>query len=297
VNDCRVLPGVVVVVGSINEDVVLHVPRQPRPGETLSALSVTRSPGGKGANQAAAAARQGAPVQILGRVGGDPAGGRMVEALGRCGVDTRLVEADASAPTGSAYILLTPDGESTIVLEGGANQQLSPDHVRLHALEMEQCAVLLVQMEVPTDTVVTALDLARKAGVRRVLNLSPPLDLPEAALAGLDPLVINQHEAAVLLHRDAVGIDGAARAATELLLRGPASVVLTLGPAGCAVATPEGSRRLGAPPVAKVVDTTGAGDALAGTLAATLAGGSSLLDAVHLGQEAAALAVGRMGAR
>jgi len=297
VGDRRERPGGVLVVGSVNEDVVLHVGRQPRPGETLPARSVTRSPGGKGANQAAAAARQGTRVQLLGRVGEDPAGARMVKALDERGVDTALVEADASAPTGAAYILLTPDGESTIILEGGANQRLRPDHVRLHAADVGSCAVLLVQMEVPTATVVTALELARKAGARRVLNLSPPAGLPAEALGGIDPLVVNQHEAAILLGRGSVGVEGAEGAAAELLSRGPASVVLTLGAAGCAVATPAGTRRLEAPPVAKVVDTTGAGDALAGTLAAALAGGSSLLDAVRLGQEAAARAVGRLGAQ
>ncbi|MGH9063931.1 MAG: ribokinase [Acidimicrobiales bacterium] len=294
-------PGSVFVVGSVNEDVVLRVPRRPEPGETLSATSVVRRPGGKGANQAVAAARQGAGVQLLARVGADPAGQRMLDALASAGVGTDLVTTDRDVATGSAYIVVTPDGENSIVLEAGANHRLGPADVELGAPALRQAAVLLVQLEVPLDTVVAALALAVGAGVRPVLTLAPVQPVPDRALLGLDPLLANQHEAGFLLGREAITVGEAEPVARDLLDRGPRSVVITLGADGAVVGTASGVHRL---PVASlgggagdVVDTTGAGDALAGALAAALARGEPLLDSARAGLEAAGAVVRRVGAR
>ena len=295
---------VVVVVGSINEDVELFVPRAPRPGETLTATRTSRHAGGKGANQAVAAARAGARVRMIGRIGADPAGARMLEALRSERVDTHAVAALPGVPTGTAYITVTADGENTIVLERGANARLSPADVAADRDALAGAAVMLAQLEVPIDTVTAAVCAARDAGVRAVVTLAPAQEVPAELLAGLDPLLVNEHEAAILLGGagggGGEGRDVAADAeecARRLLGLGPRSVVITLGAAGAVVA--DGSRVWRVPAVAvdEVVDTTGAGDAFAGALASALAGGARLADAVSAGMAAGAQAVGRAGAR
>ncbi len=286
----------VVVVGSINEDVELHVARAPKPGETLTAQRTTRRAGGKGANQAVAAARAGARVRMIGRVGADPAGERMLADLRREGVDADAVAALSGVATGTAYITLTADGENTIVLDPGANAHLSADDVTDHGDALAGAAVMLAQLEVPVETVAAAVRAARDAGVRPVVTLAPAQAVPDELLAGLDPLLVNEHEAGLLLGEgDVAGHaeDGARR----LLRQGPRSVVITLGAAGAIVADADGVHRVPAESVDEVVDTTGAGDAFAGALACALAAGASLGDAVQAGMAAGAAAVGRPGAR
>ncbi|MFZ0091781.1 MAG: ribokinase, partial [Solirubrobacteraceae bacterium] len=275
-------PGGVLVIGSINEDVIMLVPRAPRPGETLTAKRTDRRAGGKGANQAVAAARARAEVRMLGRVGDDAAGTRMLDALRDEGVDTDLVEIACATPTGAAYITVTDDGENAIVLDRGANACLSPADVEGHRETIANAAVLLAQLEIPVDAVTAAVQAAVGAGVRPVVTLSPAQDVPSELLAGLDPLLVNEHEAAFLLG------DGAAQgrpedAAERLLRLGPRSAVITLGADGAVFATGDGASSLPAEPTEKVIDTTGAGDAFAGTLAAALAAGGELRDAVHAG--------------
>jgi ribokinase len=280
-------------VGSINEDIELLVPRAPKPGETLTAKRTSRRAGGKGANQAVAAARAGARVRMIGRIGADPAGARMLEDLRDEGVDTHAVAALPGVPTGTAYITVTADGENTIVLERGANACLSVADVAAEHEALTGAAVMLAQLEVPIDTVTAAVCAARDAGVRPVVTLAPAQEVPSELLAGLDPLLVNEHEAGILLG----GAGDAEECARRLLALGPRSVVITLGAAGAVVA--DGSRVWRVPAVAvdTVVDTTGAGDAFAGTLACALAAGADLADAVSAGMAAGAQAVGRAGAR
>ena len=278
------------VVGSINEDVVLEVDRFPQPGETLSARRVTRNPGGKGANQADAAARAGASVRMVGCVGADGAGSRMLESLRDAGVDVSSVATLRDAATGSAYITLTPEGENTIVLEPGANARLAPDDVAIGG-----AAVMLAQLEVPIETVTRAVELAVAQGTRAVVTLAPAREVPPALLRGLDPLLVNEHEAAFLLDCPVREPGDAARALLEL---GPRSVVVTLGERGAVYASADGaSAHAPAEPVEQVIDTTGAGDAFAGALAAALARGEELPGAVRAGLVAGAAAVQRAGAR
>jgi ribokinase len=286
---------VVVVVGSINEDVELLVARAPKPGETLTAQRTARRPGGKGANQAVAAARAGARVRMIGRIGADPAGARMLEALREEHVDTHAVAALPGVPTGTAYITVTADGENTIVLERGANARLSPGDVAAEREAFAGAAVMLAQLEVPTDAVTAAVRAAHDAGVRTVVTLAPAQAVPDELLAGLDPLLVNEHEAGFLLGDDDVAEDPE-ECARRLLSLGPRSVVITLGAAGAVVADATGVWRTPAGTVDEVVDTTGAGDAFAGALAAALADGASLADAVAAGMAAGAQAVGRVGA-
>jgi ribokinase len=286
----------VVVVGSINEDVILQLGRSIRPGETVTAERVDRLPGGKGANQAVAAAAAGAKVAMIGAVGDDPAGIRMVDDLRGCGVTTGSVRTVDGVNTGAAYITVTPDGENTIVLDPGANALVDSAAVEEAWPALPTASVLLSLLEIPLGAVTAALRLAADTGLRPVVTLAPAQPVPAELLSGLDPLLVNEHEAAFLLQADSLG-DDARDAARELLRLGPASAVVTLGPAGAAVADGSGVRLLPAVPVEKVVDTTGAGDAFAGALAAALASGADLDAAVGAGLRAGATAVGRTGAR
>ncbi len=289
-------PRAVVVVGSVNEDVMLHLDRRIRPGETVTARHVERRAGGKGANQAAAAAGAGADVAMLGAVGDDPAGIRMLEDLRLRGVDTESVRIVEGVSTGTAYITVTSDGENTIVLDPGANAFVDAAAVEAAWPALPTARVLLSLLEIPLPGVVTAARLAVKAGMRPVVTLAPAQPVPDELLRGLDPLLVNEHEAAFLLGAD--NLDGhILEAAKELLRLGPKSAVVTAGASGAAVADGDTARLLPAMPVAKVVDTTGAGDAFAGALAAALARGADLSAAAVAGLRAGAGAVQRTGAR
>jgi ribokinase len=286
----------VVVVGSINEDVMLRLDRRIQPGETVTAQRVERRPGGKGANQAVAAAAAGARVAMLGAVGDDPAGTRMIEDLRRRGVNTESVRTVDEVSTGTAYVTVTPDGENTIVLDPGANEFVDAAAVEAAWPALPPAGVLLSLLEIPLEGVTAAVRLATKTGMRPVVTLAPAQPVPDELLSGLDPLLVNEHEAAFLLHAD--GLDGhILDAARELLRLGPASAVVTAGPAGAAIADSTGARLLPAMPVAEVTDTTGAGDAFAGALAAALSRGSDLDAAVAAGLRAGAQAVQHLGAR
>jgi len=286
----------VVVVGSINEDVILQLGRSIRPGETVTAERIERLPGGKGANQAVAAAAAGAEVAMIGAVGDDPAGIRMVEDLRSRGVGTKAIRIADGVSTGAAYITVTPDGENTIVLDPGANALVDRAAVEEAWPALPAARVLLSLLEIPLGAVTAAVRLAADTGLRPVVTLAPAQPVPAELLSGLDPILVNEHEAAFLLQADGLG-DSAQDAARELLRLGPTSAVITLGPAGAAVADGSGARLLPAVPVEKVVDTTGAGDAFAGALAAALAHGADLDAAVGAGLRAGARAVGRRGAR
>ena len=284
----------VVVVGSLNEDVVIGLARPPRPGETVTAQSVRRLAGGKGANQAVAAARAGAAVAMVGRVGDDRAGRRMVDGLEAEGVDASGVEAVPGAATGTAYVMVAA-GESTIVVDPGANGSMDPAAVQAAAEAISASAVVLTQLEIPVNAVAEAVGVAGAAGVRVVLTAAPARPLPAAVTGAADPLIVNAEEASFYLGRP-VG-DDAEGAARELVGLGARSAVITLGPAGAAVADGRSSRLVPAVAVDEVIDTTGAGDALAGTVAAHLAAGADLVRAVEAGVRAAAEVVGRSGAQ
>ncbi|MBM7479107.1 ribokinase [Oerskovia jenensis] len=294
-------PGSVVVVGSANVDLVVDVPRHPGGGETILGGDLRRNPGGKGANQAVAAARAGgADTTFVGALGRDEPGDLLLASLDRGGVRTDLVER-TTAPTGTALITVSPDGENAIVVAPGANS-----HVRIGPEQAERIGaadVVLAQLEIPLD-VVLAAGAARRPGAVLALNAAPSRDLPDEMWAALDLLIVNEHEARDLAG-EAAGptgaaptdpVDAAARLAATLLARVPA-VVVTLGGAGCLVV------RRGAEPVhvpaprVDAVDTTGAGDTFCGVLAAALAGGSTLVDAARTASFAGALAVTRPGAQ
>lgn len=286
----------VFVMGSINQDFVLRVERRPGPGETVTDAELSLYPGGKGANQAAAAALLGAEVTFLGRIGDDGLGEPLVRNLREKGVDAGLVERVPGRSTGAAFITVTPDGENAITVAPGANRALSPRDAEAAEAAIRACRVLVAQMEIPRETVFRGAQVAAGAGTRVLLNLAPPFEVPADLLRLPDPLVVNEHEAAFLLGEPVRGVEGALAAAPALLRLGPASAVITLGAAGAVFALRNGAGHVPAPEV-EVVDTTGAGDAFVGALAARLARGEGLPEAVSYAVRAGAAAVTREGAQ
>ena len=286
----------VFVLGSINQDFVLKVERRPQPGETVTNAELSTHNGGKGANQAAAAALLCASVTFLGRVGDDEFGEPLVRALEEKGINTSLVERASDASTGAAFITVTPDGENAITVAPGANRSLTPQDVDAASGAIGDARVLVAQMEILVETVLRAVEVASQRGTRVLVNLAPIFEVPRELLERLDPLVVNEHEAAFLLGDEVEGVDGALSAAPKLLSLGPRSAVITIGEAGAVLADGEAVKHLPAPKV-DVVDTTGAGDAFVGALATQLARDASLEEAVAYAVRAGAAAVTREGAQ
>ncbi|PPK92315.1 ribokinase [Kineococcus xinjiangensis] len=275
----------VVVLGSVNLDVVAEVDHLPRPGETLTATAVRTQAGGKGANQAVAALRCGAQVRFVARTGDDPAGAVLREALGRAGLDLAHVRTVAGVPSGTAYIT-TAGGENVIVLDRGANHAWpGADGAGPDLDVVRRAAVLVLQHEVPAAVVAAA---ARAATGRVVLNAAPSAPVADEVLALCDPLVVNEHEL-----RDLTGEEDPRRGLADLAARGTRSVVVTLGAAGALWW--DGATGSCPAPRVEAVDSTGAGDALVGALAARLAAGAPLAEAVPWAVAAASLSVGRVG--
>ncbi|WP_460108359.1 ribokinase [Streptomyces sp. YKOK-J1] len=281
------------VVGSANADLVIGVERRPAAGETVLGGDLAVHPGGKGGNQAVAAARLGARTALLARVGDDAHGRLLLDAQRAAGVDTAGVLV-GGAPTGVALITVDPSGDNSIVVSPGANARLTPADVRRAAGLLRASRVVSAQLEIPLETVVEVVrNLAD--GSRFVLNPSPPRELPAEVLAACDPLIVNEHEARVLL--GAQGASGEpADWAPLLLARGPRSVVVTLGAAGALVCDSSGATRV---PSVRVdaVDTTGAGDAFTAALAWKLGSGAALPAAAAYAALVGAAAVTRRGAQ
>jgi len=294
-----------IVLGSASTDYTVLVDRHPLPGETLLGDELVVATGGKGANQALAAARSGAMPVFLGAVGDDDGGRSMLDALGAGGVDVSSVAVVDDAPTGIALITVSRDGENTIVVAAGANARVNAHEVEAAIRAIGgPTTVLLAQLEIPLAAVVEAASIIEQLGGRTVLNLSPSRQIPDALLALCDPLVVNEAEAHDLTGLAVDSVDGAVAAAAALLDR-CRSVIITLGGEGAVFASPVESGHLPAPTVT-VVDTTGAGDAFAGAVAAELAeqgvaagghGAGSLRTAVGRGIAAGAAAVQWLGAQ
>jgi len=297
----------VVVVGSINADLIVQVERHPHPGETLLGHTSTVLPGGKGANQAVAAARLGADVALVGAVGEDPNAATALAGLRDAGVDLEHVTV-VDAPTGLAVVTLSDDAENTIVVVPGANASVSPRLVDAAADLIAEARVCVVQAEIPPATVAHVARVAAAGGTRLLLNVAPAAELPPETVRAADPLVVNEHEAAILLgHRGRQPED----AARDLAALGVRSVVVTLGAggvvgvgggAGDEDAEGGGDGAGGAVwslPARQVdaLDTTGAGDAFVGALAAGIADGLPVRQAAALATRVAAASVTRLGAQ
>jgi len=286
----------ILVVGSSNTDMIIKVPRIPRPGETVLGGDFSMAPGGKGANQAVAAARAGGRVTFIARVGDDVFGQQALGNFGSDGIDLRFVRRDGRAPSGVALINVGRDGENSISVASGANALLSPDDVRGAGEAFDGADVLLLQLETPIETVQAAAGMASARGIPVILNPAParPLEADLLAMAGV--LTPNGTEAEILTGVRIEGREDVKKAASVLRARGPRLVVVTLGDQGCYAA---GEEFEGFVPAFKVrpVDTTAAGDVFNGALAVALAEKRPLGDALRFASAAAALSVTRPGAQ
>ena len=288
--------GHIVVLGSLNVDLVANVSHLPRPGETVMAESLQTFPGGKGANQAAAAARLGGTVAIVGRVGTDAFGTLLLESLERDGVNVSGVARDEAAPTGTALILVDPNGENVITVAAGANASLGAGEVRRALAALDTTGLLVLQLEIPPPMARAAIEGARRKHVRILLNAAPAGRLDPSLLAGLDILVVNEPETAALVGRPVDDTRSAEYAAVELHQRGVQLAVVTLGAAG-SVFCLNGSAERVDPFTVSAVDSTAAGDAFVGALAVALSDGVAVPRALRLANAAGAVAASRAGAQ
>jgi ribokinase len=287
----------IIVVGSLNADLVQQVERLPKSGETIAGSDLKIIPGGKGANQACAAARLGGKVEMVGCVGDDAFGPMLTKSLQETGADASKVCISPGA-TGTAAILVLPSGENTIVISPGANGRLGVTET-LNALKMlTSDSILLTQLEVPVETTQAAMKLARERGATTIFDPAPARFLYPEFLKLVSFLTPNQTEAALLLgSRDEIeSYEDAEKAARQLLERGPSVVVVKLGSMGAVIADDKGCQQFPSFPV-EAVDTTAAGDTWNGAFAVALAESKSLAEAARFANAAGALSVTRQGAQ
>lgn len=285
----------IVVVGSTNTDMIVRTQRIPGPGETVLGGKFLMAAGGKGANQAVAAARAGGDVTFIARIGNDLFGQRAVQGFRRDDINVEFIKRDPSAASGVALIIVDARGENCIAVASGANANLSTADVRAAAKAIASADILLMQLEVPLATVTLAAAIAAKNGVRTILNPAPARALPRALLKNVTFLTPNESEAA-LLARGAGGRRGDHRETARLLARKVSSVILTLGSKGSFIASAQAGEFVPAFKV-KAVDTTAAGDVFNGCLAVALAERNSLPEAVRFASAAAAISATRLGAQ
>ncbi|MBF6028473.1 ribokinase [Pseudomonas sp. P115] len=290
------MPAKVVVVGSLNMDLVTRASRLPRAGETLIGQTFSTVPGGKGANQAVASARLGAQVAMIGCVGSDAYGTQLRDALRVEGIDCQAVST-VDGSSGVALIVVDDSSQNAIVIVAGSNGELTPASLQAFDAVLQAADVVVCQLEVPMDTVGFTLKRGRELGKTVILNPAPASGpLPAEWYASIDYLIPNESEATALSGITVDSLDSAKLAATQLIKAGAGKVIITLGSQGTLFTDGQTFEHLLAPKV-KAVDTTAAGDTFVGGFAAALAGGKSEADAIRFGQVAAALSVTRAGAQ
>ena len=287
----------IVVVGSVNMDLVIRAPRMPAPGETIAGSGFRTIPGGKGANQAVAAARMGADVHFIGSVGGDDFGVRLKQGLADDGIDLTHLSVLKEESTGVAMIILDAKGQNSIVLSPGANGRVTPEQIEACADTIAGARMLVCQLETPLAAVTRAVDIAYDKGVPVILNPAPAVPLDRALLAKIKYLIPNETEASLLSGVQVADAETAGAAARRLVDDGVEQVLITLGDKGV-VSSLEDRAMSSVPAIpVPVVDTTGAGDTFVGSLAVELASGRSVREAVQYAQYAAALKVTKLGAQ
>lgn len=289
--------GWIAVVGSLNADVSVWMESVPRPGETALGTRAALYAGGKGANQAVQAARVGARVRLVGRIGLDVLGDVVAASIAGAGVELEGVVRDAEAETGVASIWIDRSGENRIVVAQGANGRLSAADVEASRHAIAGASLVVCQLEVPLEPIERACAMAQEHGVPVLLNPAPARSLPASLLRAVEWLVPNAGEAEALCGVAVTGVDGGFEAARALRVLGPRGVVVTLGSRGAVVSVPGVEEHVPAVPVTEIVDTTAAGDAFCGALAAELVRGAAAIDAVRFAAGAGAVAVGQAGAQ
>lgn len=286
----------VLVVGSLNHDIIVGVTASPGPGETVLAHSLTRANGGKGGNQAVAAARAGAGVRLVSCVGTDAEGDMQVHDLAASGVDITGIARLAKLATSLALIWVTPDGENRIIVTPGAKDEVTPAVLATRTADLASANVVLAQSETGAAVAEAAAELARQWGARFVFSCGPVISVSPETMRLCDPIIVNASEARELLSDSrTVPDDGLAQALLDAT--GAVSVVVTLGARGSVLAQGGQCLAIDAAPARQVIDTTGAGDTYCGVAAAHLALGATLESACQQASVAAAQAVGWLGAR
>ncbi len=285
----------IIVVGSSNVDLTVRVRRLPLPGETIRGATLLRTNGGKGANQAVAAARLGADVVFITCLGNDASGGMLSAQFAADGIDTSCIKLSAT-PTGTALIFVDDNAENCIAVAPGSNNDLLPADIDAARSTMEGASYLLVQLVIPMPTVVRAVELAHSLGIKTIMNPAPMNPVPEELFSRIWLITPNQTEAEQLTGVHVESEDDAARAAEVLFAKGVKNVIVTLGSKGSLVCTPEGREFVPSRKV-KAIDTTGAGDVYNGALVAALSQGKSLIEAARIATLASSIAVTRMGAQ
>src|ERR1700733_8034875 len=293
------MPKRLLVVGSINLDLVASARRIPLPGETVSGNTFNTFPGGKGANQAVAAGRLGAPVSMIGRLGNDAFGTQLRASLEAAGVDTKAVEV---VPTSSGLALITTaeDGQNAIVVVPGANGELSPRELEKHLSLIREAGIILAQLEIPLETIELLATIARREKIPLMLDPAPARALPASLLASVAWLTPNETETLTLLQRKATDMENSEHledAAQQLLNQGCRNVLLKLGERGCYIALATGERTLVPSYRVKAIDTTAAGDAFNGAFATALLRGTDPIASVKYASAVAAISVTRHGAQ
>lgn len=285
----------IIVVGSSNVDLTVRVRRLPLPGETIRGATLLRTNGGKGANQAVAAARLGADVVFITCLGNDASGGMLSAQFAADGIDTSCIKLSAT-PTGTALIFVDDNAENCIAVAPGSNNDLLPADIDAARSTMEGASYLLVQLVIPMPTVVRSVELAHSLGIKTIMNPAPMNPVPEDLFSRIWLITPNQTEAEQLTGVHVESEDDAARAAEVLFAKGVKNVIVTMGSKGSLVCTPEGREFVPSRKV-KAIDTTGAGDVYNGALVAALSQGKSLIEAARIATLASSIAVTRMGAQ
>ena len=287
----------ITIVGSLNMDLVIRSPRIPQPGETIIGSDFQTVPGGKGANQAVAAARQGGQVTMVGRVGEDTFADALLENLASAEIDATFVHRDKQAASGVALIVVDDHGENIIVVASGANMRMTEKDVEAAEAAIADSDVLLLQLEVPLPVVKRAAQIAQSHSVTVVLNPAPARELPPDLLASVDVLVPNESEAALLTGLPVGSQSELEKAASKILNLGVRSVVITLGKRGAFLASADYKSKIYEAFSIQPVDTTAAGDAFVAGLVVNYAAGKTLPDAIRWGNAAGAVAASRFGAQ
>ena len=284
------------VVGSINMDLVFRTPRMPGVGETISGHEFVQVAGGKGANQAVAAARAGARTSFIGCVGNDAYGAQSLAGLEQDGISIDTISTIPHCATGVAGIFVDDQGNNSIVIAPGANAHLSPAHIEAAQSAIRTAQILICQCETPLETIVAAINMAHAHGVKVVFNPAPAIPLPEGLLTKVSHLIVNETEAGQLSGVDVTDIDSARDASQKLLNNGVQCVLLTMGANGVCVTQQNGFQHLSSMRVT-VVDTTAAGDTFVGAFAVALGKGMNEIQAAQEAQFSAALTVTKLGAQ